>query len=207
MDGLMTETDRARSLASPVAIERRLAMLNEPHIRPLTQFVERLREENPCVEFPYFDPMDGGVNADILFLMEKPGPKTSIAGGGSGFISRNNNDPTAEAIFGFMHQAGIPRERVVLWNVIPGWDGEVKVKSAELNRGVEHVGSLLILLPMVRTVVFVGRKAEMARPLLEHLPLRFLATVHPSMQVRNSPLTRQRWEAIPSIWAQAAAGD
>jgi hypothetical protein len=44
-----------------------------------------------------------------LFLFEKLGPMTAEAGG-SGFISRNNDDPTAEATFRFMEQAKIPRK-------------------------------------------------------------------------------------------------
>jgi hypothetical protein len=55
------------------------------------------------VEVPEFDPLDGGVEAQVLFLFEKPGPMTAELGGskrsGSGFISRNNDDPTAEATF------------------------------------------------------------------------------------------------------------
>ena len=42
--------------------------------------------------------------------------------GGSGFISRNNNDPTAEAIFQFMEQAGIDRKLTLIWNAIRGWN-------------------------------------------------------------------------------------
>jgi hypothetical protein len=37
---------------------------------------------------------------------------------GSGFISRNNNNPSAEATFDSMYQAAIPRGRAVLWNVV-----------------------------------------------------------------------------------------
>jgi hypothetical protein len=42
---------------------------------------------------------------------------------GSGFISRNNDDPTAEATMGFMEKAGIPHTLTVSWNVIPWWNG------------------------------------------------------------------------------------
>jgi hypothetical protein len=49
---------------------------------------------------PDFDPLDGGVNAQVLFLLEKPGPMAAEDGkrAGSGFISRDNDDGTAEAI-------------------------------------------------------------------------------------------------------------
>ena len=92
---------------------------------------EKLRERR-SVEVPEFDPLDGGVDARVLFLLEKPGPMTSGVDGtkqrtGSGFISRNNDDPTAEAIFNFMQQAGISRKMTISWNVIPWWNGTRKV--------------------------------------------------------------------------------
>ena len=117
----------------------------KPHIAPLTSFVAKLRAEHSDWEIPDFDPLDGGVNADILFLFEKPGPMTSVAGGGSGFISRNNNDPTAEAAFGFMKQADLPRDRTILWNIIPGWNGRIEIKNKttkEVTRGVEALKEL-----------------------------------------------------------------
>jgi hypothetical protein len=88
-------------------------MLHQPHIAPLTSFVTKLRAHLDW-EFPDFDPLDGGSNADIMFLLEKPGPMTSAAGKDSGFISRNNDDPTAEATFGFMKQADLPRHRTIM---------------------------------------------------------------------------------------------
>jgi hypothetical protein len=83
------------------------------------------------VEVPEFDSLDGGVDARVLFLFEKPGPMTAEGNGanrrvGSGFISRNNDDPTAEATFTFMRQANLPRKLTILWNVIPWW----KVRGA-----------------------------------------------------------------------------
>jgi hypothetical protein len=76
----------------------------------LKTFADNLRR--PGLEVRDFDPADGGVKAQALFLFEKPGPMT-VTGGrgkrtGSGFISRNNDDPTAEAVFNFMHEAAIP---------------------------------------------------------------------------------------------------
>jgi hypothetical protein len=72
-------------------------MLHEPHIAPLTDFAARLRERG-SIEVPDFDPFDGGIHAQVLFLFEKPGPMTA-SNNGSGFISRNNDDRSAEATF------------------------------------------------------------------------------------------------------------
>lgn len=197
----MNIDDFARSLRSPNAIALRRLMLREPYIAPLTDFVQTMRKARPTWEFPDFDPLDGGCNADILFLFEKPGPMTSMRGKGSGFISRNNDDPTAEAIFNFMNKANLPRKRAVIWNVVPGWNGTRKVTSTELRAGVDDLNDLLPLLPMLRTIVLVGRKAQRAASLVEHLHLRVLSSAHPSPIVRASQ--PDVWGTIPSSWAKA----
>src|SRR5262249_9080241 len=112
--------DRARSMRDAGVRERRKAMLCEPHIGPLTAFAAELRKRG-LGEVPEFDPLDGGVDARVLFLFEKPGPMTAEHHG-SGFISRNNDDRTAEATINFMRQAGIPRKLTVIWNLIPWWN-------------------------------------------------------------------------------------
>ena len=111
-------------------------MLAAPHTAPLAAYVAALRRAHPGWEIPDFDPLDGGARADILFLLEKPGPMTSLSGKGSGFVSRNSDDPTAQAIFGFMQEAGLPRERTIRWNVIPGWNGTLKITAGELRAGI-----------------------------------------------------------------------
>src|SRR5258707_532063 len=97
--------------------EQRKAMLALPHMARLVSYTAGLRLDG--MQVPEFDPLDGGVDAKILFLFEKPGPMTAEDGrrAGSGFISRDNNDPTAEATFDFMGQAGIPRKSTVIWNI------------------------------------------------------------------------------------------
>ncbi|WP_186083159.1 uracil-DNA glycosylase [Burkholderia gladioli] len=197
--------DAPRTLRDPAAIAHRRALLTELHIAPLARYVQGLREQYPTYEFQDFDPLDGGVNADLLFLLEKPGPMTSPNGKkqGSGFISRNNDDPSAEAVFRFMQEAGIPRKRTVLWNVIPWWDKSIKFTAAEVRRGIEELRHLLPLLPNVRTVVLVGGQARRAHRLLQTLrpDLRICTSAHPGRQVyRFNP---DQWHAIPKQWRVA----
>jgi hypothetical protein len=181
--------------------QHRREMLNVPHVAPLTQFVDRLRLRDDA-EYPYFDPLDGGTRASLLFLFEKPGPMTAgdYNPKGSGFISRDNDDPTAEATFWFMQEAGIPRAKTVIWNVVPGWNGTRRITSGELHNGVRDFERLLPLLPRLRAVVLVGTKAAKARPLIKSL--RVFASDHPSPLVRARYL--ERWQSIPEAWAQAA---
>lgn len=201
-DIVVTSDDVPRTLRSPNAIALRRSMLTQQHILPLAQYVASLRKKHPDWEFQDFDPLDGGIHADILFLLEKPGPMTSPKGKkqGSGFISRNNDDPTAEAVFDFMMRAGIPRNRTVLWNVIPGWNETIKTTGLEVRRGIEELCNLLSLLPKIRTVVLVGGKAKRALPSLKALrpDLRICTSAHPGRQVyRFNP---DQWHAIPAQW-------
>lgn len=188
--------DGPRTLGSLAERERRRAMLDEPHAAPLAQFAQSLRRKD-YGEVPDFDPMDGGTLSQVLFLLEKPGPKAFD----SGFISRNNDDPTAEHTFGFLEQAGLPREATCLWNVVPFWNGSIKVTSEELRLGVSCLDELFGLLRHLKVVVLVGGKAQRARPLLEAQDLVILESYHPSRRVKN--VYRDKWDAIPKEWAKA----
>ena len=201
----MEEPEAPRALRDPDACKRRKRLLEDaPHMRPLNEYVAGLRKR-PGVEVPDFDPLDGGVDARILFLFEKPGRMTAVDGArkGSGFISRDNHDSTAENTFLFMREAGIPRKLTVTWNVVPWWDGEREVTAAPLREGAEETRRLTELLPRLRAVVFVGKKALRARPHLEDTGLAFFSSDHPSPIVRAT--RPDRWRAIPSVWARAGA--
>jgi hypothetical protein len=179
----------------PVNIESRKRELNEPHIKPLTDYVHRLRErELELGQIPYFDPWDGGTCAQALFLFEKPGPKAFV----SGFISRNNNDPTAEACFGFFKKANLRRRDVCMWNVVPGWNDTRKIAPCELRTGLECVKELITLLSNVKVVVLVGKKAGEATNLIDGKPV--IQSYHPSPIVRGR--YRHLWDSIPAQWAQ-----
>ena len=201
------EPEGPRSLASEEARAQRLAALDQPHVAPLTRFVRALRGRDER-EYPYFDPADGGVDASLLFLFEKPGPMTVERGRhrrvGSGFISRDNDDPTAENTFRFMREAGIDRRRTVIWNTVPGWNGTRAITPAELEAGIVDLSGLLSLLPRLTTIVLVGRKAERAEQRIADLGCYWIfRSAHPSQQVWAG--YRDRWEAIPEVWALAAA--
>ena len=199
--------DAPRSLRFPDVRERRRAMLDLPHIAPLTAYAAELACQAPEAQVPYFDPLDGGIQAKALFLLEKPGPMTAPGSegkrAGSGFISRNNDDPTAQNIFCFMQQAGLPRKQTVIWNVIPAWNGTVRITPAEHQDGIRHVHELIALLPALSAVVLVGRKAARAQPYLASTGLALFASAHPSPVVRAT--APSQWNAIPLEWAKVAA--
>ncbi len=66
----------ARALRDPEQVRARLGRLREPHVAPLTDFVERLRASRGRGEaVPWFDPADAGVHARVLLLYEAPGAR------------------------------------------------------------------------------------------------------------------------------------
>ncbi len=198
--------DRPRSMRDAGVRERRRAMLHQPHVEPLTAYAAELRERE-SVEVPEFDPLDGGVDAQVLFLFEKPGPMTAKGSKrtGSGFISRNNDDRSAEATFEFMQRAGIPRKLTVTWNLIPWWNGTRKVTGHELRDGLECLKGLIGLLPRVCAVVMVGQNAAKAEPYLKEKEpgLRLFSSAHPSPLVKAK--FPDRWNEIPAEWAKVLA--
>jgi hypothetical protein len=69
-------TDQPKLLGRPEALALRLEEIEQLHIAPLTAFVRRLRAAVGFnASIPFFDPWDGGIHSEILFLLEAPGPK------------------------------------------------------------------------------------------------------------------------------------
>lgn len=159
-------TDQPKLFKDEMAAKARHQRLREPHIKELTEFVDKLKSEyGQSYKIPYFDPSDGGVNAECLFLLEAPG-RNAVK---SDFISRDNNDETAKNFFLINKEAGLPREQTVSWNIVPWYIGNndnkkiSAAKAEEVRTGTLNLLDLLKLLPKLRAVVFVGRKALKAK--------------------------------------------
>lgn len=175
--------DEPKSLNSLSEREARRRMLSQAHIAPLSLFVAEVRRERGTdYHIPDFDPMDGGTRAECLFLLEAPGPQ-AIA---SGFVSRNNPDETAKNFLELNQGVGLDRSRTIIWNVAPWYVGNGSkirpVNARDLEQARPYLRKLIELLPRMRVVMLVGRKAERVEPLLQELAptLRILKTPHPS---------------------------
>lgn len=187
--------DEPKSLRHPMVKARRMRMLDETHIQPLTEFVHRIRAaEELDGEVPYFDPMDGGVNARCIWILEAPGAN-AVA---SGFISRNNPDETAKNLFLLYQEAGIPRQDTVLWNIVPWYIGSgTKIRPPrrrDIEDGLEYLDDLFDLLPRLEAVVLVGRNAQKVESRIRGMRsgLRIFRSPHPSpLFVNNKPGNRQ----------------
>lgn len=181
------------------AHDPRLHRLDEPHIAPLSRLVRDIRALDRGA-VPDFDPADGGVHASILFILQRPGPKAVE----SGFISRDNRDLTARYMGELLAEARIPRAASLLWNVVPGYaPREQAMPAAEIADGSVWLLRVLALMQSPRVVVFVGQKAQMAKPLLT-LPghVTIIDSPHPSpSNLHTNPDDRQ---VILSAFREAA---
>jgi hypothetical protein len=95
-------------------------------VRSLSGRVARIRlTRGGGNSVPWFDPGSGGREAEVLLLFEAPGARAGGAGPirpnrpGSGFISPDNNDDSAAAVFWLKSESGLPRDRVLHWNIVP----------------------------------------------------------------------------------------
>ncbi|UBQ02767.1 uracil-DNA glycosylase [Curtobacterium sp. TXMA1] len=161
---------------------------------------DRRRGRQPGIVVPHFDPAETGVRSRALLLLEAPGPKTVPEWGGSGFISVDNNDPTAENVWRTRNDVGL-HGGVLAWNIVPWVLGRASVKPspADLAQGAVELRGLLELLPDLRVIVLAGRKAEAGWD--AHLDLavgdryRVLRTVHPAGQSFAQAGAKQRFTA------------
>lgn len=147
---------------------------------------------------PHFDPAEAGVEARVLLLLEAPGPKTVPEWGGSGFISVDNDDPTAQNVWTSRKTVGL-HEHVLAWNIVPWVLGRASVKPSrvELAQGSLELRALLDLLPDLRVIVLSGQKSQEAWD--AHLDLAIgdrysvLRTVHPAGQSFAQAGARERF--------------
>lgn len=132
----------------------------DPHIAPINRLVDDLQREAD-VRMPYVAPHYGGINAEVLFIFETPGPKTDEQRGGSGFICAENDDDSAQRFAECLDDAGLAIGRVVSWNASP-WtrESDKSVSAGELDAGVEPIMRLLALLQQLKVVMLMGKKAR-----------------------------------------------
>jgi uracil-DNA glycosylase len=201
-------TDRPRLFRDSKEVLRREAELDSQHVLPLNDWVRKLRKRlGPDAIVPWFDPQDGGCEARILWLLEAPGPKATRERGGSGFISCNNNDGTAQNTWETREEAGVSRKLVIHWNVIPYYIGTNTKIRAYNPHDIAAVGpyieELVRLLPHLKVVILGG---EAARKVWQdfaprHMKVHVIVCPHPSpTNVNTRPGNR---EQIVNAWRSA----
>jgi uracil-DNA glycosylase len=132
-----------------------------------------------------------------------------LAKTGSGLISQDNDDQTAENMWHARKAAGIAYRDVCSWNVVPWYVGEATRNATptvyELRRALPFLSELLGLLPRLVVVVPMGRVAQ--RQWYTHLArhpsdIVTVPAFHPSPRSLASPRHR---EALARSLGQVAA--
>lgn len=162
--------------------------LYAPHVRPINEMVDALREQDERGWMPYVAPWHGGAEARVLSVLRDPGPKT-LDGVGSGFLCVENDDPTAELQAQIFEEAGISASDVTPWNAYP-WYINRSPNAAELQAGAEVLKRLLGLMPRREVVLLQGKEAQdVWRRLLKSHPgvvrdrtVEVFSTYHPGRQ-------------------------
>lgn len=192
---VLTRAHRNQSL-----LTSKRARLDDPHVGSLNAMVREInRHRADDHAAPWFDPADGGTDADVLLLLECPGPRAS-AHKGSGFVSADNDDQTAENIVTLLHEAQLDRSRIVIWNVVPWYlpstDGRStkNASSADIVESGPWLERLVSQLPNLKLVVPMGTPALSGwMRYLTGSPQRplwpTLAVPHPSPQRLNTDTT------------------
>ncbi len=174
---------RAKANADPAVVADKMRRLHEPHIEPITKFVDDLRDQKPGAYIPYVDPDLGGIDARVLMLFQDPGDKTRPPQG-SGMLSVSNNDRSASRLHEVLELAGIPWGELMAWNAVPWHTGGTN-SAEDINAGLRTLSPLVSLLPRLELVVSFGNVAtkSWARALILTPSLqkhRHYSTRHPS---------------------------
>jgi uracil-DNA glycosylase len=155
----------------------------------LDDLVNRIRAERGLTsEVPGFDPLNGNECAKYLFLLEAQGPKAVR----TGQISFDNPDPTAKNFREQLAVAGIAREEIAVWNVVPWYIGNevgTSIRAAtgsDIRAGIKHLVPLLSAMPNLSCIVLVGHAARQAHMFLSRITTtRIVSCHHPSSRVLN----------------------
>ena len=158
-------------------VERRYRQRHAAPVAALNRWVES--HAGGMRDMPWFDPLDGGVLARIMVLLEAPARHAMRPR----FVSRDNPGPAQRNLKRFLAQACVAREETVLWNTVP-WmppadDVPVRLRAGDIRGGVALLDEVLVLLPCLRVVVCAGRTARQAEDAIR--------TRRPDVQVLSMP--------------------
>ncbi|GIM64260.1 uracil-DNA glycosylase [Nocardioides glacieisoli] len=141
------------------------ARVHDDPVGRLNELAERWRLEGPSNSrfVPWFDPDGAGTKAQVLLLMEAPGPRT-VAAGDLGFSSLDNDDPTTRQVHRALTSSNLDQARCLRWNVVPwaltGPEGRLRAPRVDdLEDARPALSALLAELVDLRVVVTFGGAA------------------------------------------------
>jgi hypothetical protein len=202
-----------KRMSDPQFRRQQVDGLRASHIAPVNALVDELKDPSGRGWVPYVAPAYGGVDARVLNIHQDPGPMTHSQHGGSGFLSPENDDPSAERFATLLDDAGIAVGETLSWNAYPWYiHGNRRLSAAELEAGVEPLRRLLGLLPRLRVVMLHGEAAKNGWRRLERrhpdlvARLEVVPTFHTSNQafIGPSEVRAARMAALREAFTQTA---
>lgn len=142
----------ARAIVRVVAAKH--ARLSEPHVAPLVALADEIAAARALsrAAVPYPDPDTGGIHARPVFLLSTPGLAAKM-GEGSGLLSLENDDPTAERVFHAYRRRGSTSGGASTGTPCRGPQPGRTPTGAEVTAGLPWLARRLALLPELRMVV------------------------------------------------------
>lgn len=205
-----------------------------PHIAPVNELVQELRQQRPDLSMPLVAPHYDATTARVLSLLSNPGPQTH-EDAGSGFLSTENDDGTAERLGALYQRVGIRFSDVIPWNAFPWYVHDAHPNGLPLRlieEGQPALHQLLQAVPGIRAVVAHGGDARRAVSMYFREPahdgfirsrgMRSWTARHTGDRAFSAPLAeRERrleeiagvywdamsWAGLRSTWAAARERD
>jgi uracil-DNA glycosylase len=148
-------------MADPSFRDRMADYATNDRVGPLNRWISTLCDQHRWM--PRIAPTYGGVEAEVLFLLQDPGPGTAQASA-SGFLSHQNDDAASELLAHSLDDADLPACRTTAWNAFPWYRSEDagRPSAAEVGAALPLLADLLDRLPRVRVVVPMGPVAQEA---------------------------------------------
>lgn len=147
-----------QALKDPDLLEERRSLIAEAsHLEALEHWRAGY-EAITSTPIPHFDPGDAGDQARVLWLLEKP-PTALLQAGGTGIVSVDNPDTSAERCWIEREEAGL-QEGVLVWNLIPyAVDAP---KAGDKAAGTRALRKVLRLLPRLEAVILCTQSVQTA---------------------------------------------
>ncbi|GLB64901.1 hypothetical protein NCCP2495_27810 [Dietzia sp. NCCP-2495] len=150
--------------ADPAIVAVKRAHVRDLHVAPINAIADAVADAEGIARglVPYVDPQLGGVEAEVLALLDNPSTKAE-AGTGSGLLSLENDDGSARRCAGIYNDFGLTPQQVVHWNVAPAPISGTKngrSSAAERARGARWLSELRALLPNLKVVLLMGAMAR-----------------------------------------------
>lgn len=195
---------------APANIRERMGQAFDPPVTALNKWVLELREDprlppDAGRTIPFFDPRGGGDEAKVLFLMQDPSEVATF----TGFISPDNNDPSANNSTLACERAGLePRDRVH-WNIFPWWVNVRKkgrlvdpTRPHQTHASARPVAAQLLIdlldtLPRLQVIVLLGKESQKG---FDHIGAQAQAD-------RRAIAVIRTWSTSPQAWINVDKSD